>query len=90
VEPDSDDDIDESCLLPIKRPRPPSPSPEPAEPTGLAKLHVHPLSKRPLPLNQCDVCDDVWTTWRYARRDELRDERRDAICTFESIPLIAC
>jgi hypothetical protein len=51
---------------------------------------VHPLSKRPLPLNQCDVCDDVWTTWRYARRDERRDERRDAICTFESIPLIAC
>ena len=70
MEPDSDDDIDESCLLPIKRPRPPSPSPEPVEPTGLAKLHVHPLSKRPLPLNQCDVCDDVWTTWRYARRDE--------------------
>jgi len=67
VEPDSDDDIDESCLLPIKRPRPPSPSPEPVEPTGLAKLHEHPLSKRPLPLNQCDVCDDVWTTWRYAR-----------------------
>jgi len=90
VEPDSDDDIDESCLLPIKRPRPPSPSPEPVEPTGLAKLHVHPLSKRPLPLNQCDVCDDAWTTWRYARRDERRDERRDAICTFESIPLLAC